>query len=93
MWKAGMRIHEFICGYIIWDSWKYNAFADPVKKPVRPLSANRKAPDVHAADPDREASAVMAALREENEQASKHRVVRCLLSGTVGNLIAEGQRV
>ena len=44
---------------------------DPVKKPVRPLSANRRTPNTDWADPDTEASAVMAALRAENEQASK----------------------
>lgn len=41
------------------------------KKPVRPLSANRRTPDKVWTDPDNEASAVMAALKAENEQASK----------------------
>ncbi|XP_045212183.2 katanin-interacting protein-like isoform X2 [Mercenaria mercenaria] len=43
------------------------------KKSVRPLSANRRTPDQVWTDPDTEASAVMAALREENAQASKHK--------------------
>ena len=39
------------------------------KKPVRPLSANRRTPDKSSTDTDFEASAVLAALREENEKA------------------------
>ncbi|XP_060552512.1 katanin-interacting protein-like isoform X2 [Ruditapes philippinarum] len=43
------------------------------KKSVRPLSANRRTPDQVWTDPDNEASAVMAALKQENAQASKHK--------------------
>ena len=45
------------------------------KKSVRPLSANRRTPDQVWTDPDNEASAVMAALKQENAQASKHKQV------------------
>ncbi|XP_052774680.1 katanin-interacting protein-like isoform X2 [Mya arenaria] len=41
------------------------------KKSSRPLSANRRTPVTNSTDPDGEASAVMAALRAENEKASK----------------------
>ncbi|KAL4239441.1 hypothetical protein ACF0H5_000256 [Mactra antiquata] len=41
------------------------------KKSVRPLSASRRTPDRVSTDPDNEASAVLAALKAENEQASK----------------------
>ncbi|XP_052267310.1 katanin-interacting protein-like isoform X2 [Dreissena polymorpha] len=44
------------------------------KKAVRPLSANRKTPVRESLDPDGEASAVMAALKAENEQASQKKM-------------------
>lgn len=45
---------------------------NPAKKSVRPLSANRKSSSNSAwTDTNADASAVMAALKAENEQASK----------------------
>ena len=41
---------------------------------MRPLSANRKTPVRESLDPDGEASAVMAALKAENEQASQKKM-------------------
>lgn len=47
---------------------------DVSKKVIRPLSANRVSTDKNR-DSNEEASAVLAALKAENEQASKHNSV------------------